>query len=75
LQPSLLQPALNIFLGIGVGVWWGESATAGLPPGAWVDQEILFSVIFLTPLVACLAGLLPSMRAAGQDPAVVLREE
>jgi ABC-type lipoprotein release transport system permease subunit len=66
---GLVGGLVGYFVGFGVGSFWGET------PGQLFDPGLLVLVIVAAPLLACLAGLIPAMLAAGQDPAVVLTEE
>lgn len=50
-------------------------ADVAITLGALFQPLLFLAVLVLTPLVAILASWLPAMAAAGQDPAVVLREE
>lgn len=70
---------------LGYGLGFGGAAslayfdpdTIAVSPAAspLFQKEVLVSVLLLAPTLAILASWLPAMSAAGQDPAVVLREE
>jgi ABC-type lipoprotein release transport system permease subunit len=83
LRVFLAKPALVGVFGAAIGYLAGFGAalaiegrwTTGVTAGSLFVPGLLTVVLVLTPLVTVLAGWLPAVQAAGQDPADVLREE
>lgn len=71
---GLAGACLGYAAGVGVGALWQE--TPGAPPVAavWLYPDLAIWALLGAPLVAAMAGWVPSYLAAQQDPAVVLRD-
>ncbi len=75
---GLLGAILGYAVGFLAGIGW--SAFEGVPVSAAAaralfDGRLLGLALVLAPLQACVASWLPTLVAARQDPAVILREE
>lgn len=66
---------IGLVAGQAIGAWWHEAtATAKELSIPW-DPALALGVLAGTPVLAALAGWLPALIAAQQDPAEVLRQE
>ncbi|OGF46233.1 MAG: hypothetical protein A2231_09685 [Candidatus Firestonebacteria bacterium RIFOXYA2_FULL_40_8] len=63
---------VGYFIGLFVGTVLGESFSSVL---TYLDLGLFLWIVFLTPIVSCLASWVPSVIAAGQDPANILGRE
>ncbi len=72
---GLLGAAIGYFAGLLVGSVWGEAPDFRHYPLQLFDPLLLLAMLTLAPVLAGLAGWLPAMLAAEQDPATALREE
>lgn len=61
--------------GLAVGAWLSEAPVSDGALMALADLRVVLAALAGAPLLAALAGLMPSVLAARQDPAVVLRED
>ena len=79
LTRASLMGAAGAVLGSGVGLivgaGWGEGTSAALGRSPLLDPRLLLLVLVGAPLLAVLAGWLPALAAAQQDPAAVLNSE
>jgi putative ABC transport system permease protein len=66
---------LGYLAGNFVGLFWQEDAVAVAGFDVLFNTRTLLLVLVAAPLLAALASWLPSMMAAQQDPAEILREE
>ena len=66
---------LGLAAGFLVGSLWREGATSAQGVSVRLDAPLLLAVLIGAPVVAALAGWLPSYLAAQQDPAEVLSQE
>ena len=78
LMAGFAGAAVGYAAGLALGQAWmrwesGGAAGASLVP--LFDATILAAVLVLAPLLSAMAGLLPALTAAQQDPAAILREE
>ena len=74
---SALVGLVGAAVGYGIGIlaallWSSGAATGGA--GTWLMPELLIGLLVAAPLLAVLAGWLPAMLAANEDPAIVLRD-
>ena len=67
--------AVGYLVGLTVVGLWGEQAVSLPNIARWFDYKMCLGVLAGTPLVAALAGWLPSFMAAQQDPAEILARE
>lgn len=79
LLKALILGLAGGFIGCLLGVWlafaWAE---AGLPLSqlpAMIDARGVVAGLLLAPVLSCTAALVPAVKAANLDPAVILREE
>lgn len=76
---AVIVGLLGAALGYALGFWGAAGLELGaedsIATGSLFLPQLLGCVLLLTPLLAVLASWLPSLAAAHQDPAVVLREE
>ncbi len=63
------------FLGLGLGMWWGEVEWAAGTGLAVLNFRTLLAGLLLAPVLSFLAGLLPALLASNQEPAVILRKD
>lgn len=66
---------LGVPAGLAVGAWLSEAPVTDGALTALADMRVAVVALLGAPLLAALAGLMPSVLAARQDPAVVLRED
>lgn len=66
---------LGVPAGLFVGAWLSEAPVTAGAPAAPAVMQVAVVALLGAPLLAALAGLMPSVLAARQDPAVVLRED
>jgi len=72
---GVLGAGIGYVSGLGVATVSGE-VSFGIRYAAGLIDPVLFGLtLVMAPLIAVLAGWVPAMAAARQDPAVVLREE
>ena len=72
---GLAGACLGSAAGLLIGAAWHEGTSPAPVGPVWLNAELWLAVIAGAPLVAALAGWLPSFLAAQQDPAVVLSQE
>jgi len=73
---GLAGAALGYAVGLAVALGWDARDAAGaVGLAALWCPGLLGAMLVLAPLWSALAGLVPAVMAAGQDPAMVLREE
>ena len=72
---GLVGAFLGSAAGLLFGAGWHEGAGPALAGPIWLSAPWWLAVITGAPLIAALAGWLPSFLAAQQDPAVVLSRE
>jgi putative ABC transport system permease protein len=73
LSAGLAGAAVGYGAGLALGHAWLRWESGGAAP--IFDGNLLAAVLVLAPLLSAMAGLLPALTAAQQDPAVILREE
>jgi hypothetical protein len=66
---------IGLGAGQAVGAWWHDGATTAKEMSMFWDPAVGLAVLAGTPVLAALAGWLPALIAAHQDPAEVLRQE
>jgi ABC-type lipoprotein release transport system permease subunit len=71
---SALVGLLGAALGYGIGVLAATAWAGSRTDHSLLVPEMLVGLLLVGPLLAVLAGWLPAMLAANEDPAVVLRE-
>lgn len=76
---GIIGALLGYIIGTAVGVAWGEvfgEAALGTADMAQLFSfRLLVAAIVLAPLLCAVAALAPALKAAHQDPAIILREE
>ena len=78
LMAGFAGAAAGYAAGLALGQAWMRLESGGAASAAQTplfDGTILAAVLVLAPLLSAMAGLLPALTAAQQDPAVILREE
>jgi len=75
---ALIGGVLGTALGY-AGVGWFEASLANNPPPFWitfgVDTRVVLFIVGITAFSALFSGLVPALRAAGQDVNGALRDE
>jgi len=72
---GLTGACLGSAAGLLIGAAWHEGASPAPVSAVWLSAPWWLAVMAGAPLIAALAGWLPSFLAAQQDPAVVLSQE
>ncbi len=72
---GLLGALLGFFVGTAVAMHYGAGMFKLTFAEVRPSYDLLIPTLLVAPLIAALAGLLPTVIAISQDPAVVLREE
>jgi hypothetical protein len=78
LMAGFAGAAVGYAAGLALGqAWmrWESGGAAGAASAPLFDATILAAVLLVAPLLSAMAGLLPALTAAQQDPAAILREE
>jgi len=78
LMAGFAGAAVGYAAGLALGqAWmrWESGGAAGAAQAPIFDVSLLAAVLVLAPLLSAMAGLLPALTAAQQDPAAILREE
>jgi len=70
---GLAGALVGYFGGLAAGVAWAETAAPRPHALALFDARLLAAVLIAAPLLSAMASWIPALRAAQQDPAVVLR--
>lgn len=75
---GLLGGALGILTGLGSGRWLGlalEGDVEGIAATELATSGLLLLAVLGAPMLTVVAGWIPAMIAAQQDPVAVLREK
>jgi putative ABC transport system permease protein len=72
---GLLGAAIGYAAGLLVGAKWGGFPTDSSVAGSIFDARLLVLSLVLAPVLSVVAGWIPAVLAARQDPAIVLRED
>jgi len=75
---GLLGGALGILAGLGSGTWLGlvlEGKIEGIAAMELANRGLLLLAVLAAPILTVVAGWIPAMIAAHQDPVAVLREK
>ena len=75
LTRSLLVGAAGAVVGCAAGLLLVGSSKVAPPGMRLFDPALTVAVLIAAPLLSVIAGLMPAMTAAHQDPAEILREE
>ena len=70
---GIIAGVAGCLLGVFIGIFF--SGTEGTAIADLVSLPVVLPGLLLAPVLALTAGLIPSVMAAGQDPAVILSEE
>ncbi|GAG50593.1 unnamed protein product, partial [marine sediment metagenome] len=71
LLTGLVGACIGYAAGLAVALAWSPT----LSPAEFFDPLLPVMLLLLAPVLSCLAGWVPAMSAARQDPAVILQEE